>query len=457
MRTLSKKSKSKWKALSAVSAVLGLFLFTAVIVYADSVPSVTTVVQNDVTNAAITSAPVGLVVHDFVTVASTTDSSASSTPTGTVNFTMFPNTTCSGDTSSSNLNVPLVNGMAQSASTTVPSTGLSFLATYNGQAGVYSATGSPCESLTIVAATSTATSTASTTMISTALSTSTIMASSTAYDTATLSGNTANAGGNVAYILYNDTACSVPVVGAGVFPVTNGIVPTSTTIFFPAPGTLYWQATYSGDTNNLAATSTCQNEVLTVLPLATSTPTSTPTTTPPTTSGHGSISGTIYNDLNRSGVKDAGEPLLSGWTINLYSGSQWSGPTDQASLMTTVSDANGAYSFTNLADGTYSIEEINQPSLNQFTSDYSPVVITNGSVITGEDFGNVAGDPGVNVHKHNKHGQGGNQGNFGHRNDNDNASSTTATSTDDVGNTNNHGNHFGWTRGAGNPHGNRGR
>jgi hypothetical protein len=52
-----------------------------------------------------------------------------------------------------------------------------------------------------------------------------------------------------------------------------------------------------------------------------------------------------------------------------------------------------------LADGTYSIEEINQPSLNQFTSDYFSVVISNGTSVTGEDFGNVAGNPNVNVRK----------------------------------------------------------
>jgi hypothetical protein len=30
--------------------------------------------------------------------------------------------------------------------------------------------------------------------------------------------------------------------------------------------------------------------------------------------GAGSISGTIYNDLNKNGVRDAGEPPLVGWT-----------------------------------------------------------------------------------------------------------------------------------------------
>src|SRR5262249_56611325 len=46
--------------------------------------------------------------------------------------------------------------------------------------------------------------------------------------------------------------------------VTNGVVPDSGDAPFPAAGTFFWQATYSGDSNNGGATSSCTSEQLTV-------------------------------------------------------------------------------------------------------------------------------------------------------------------------------------------------
>ena len=229
-----------------------------------SLPVVTTVIQ-DGSNTATTSVLVGTLVHDSVTVASSTN--ASSTPTGTVDFNLYPNLTCTG-TSTVQAGVSLVNGMAQSATTTVLAGGLSYLVHYNGQADVYAPVNGVCEPLTAV----------------------------------------------------------------------------------------------------IAATST------------------------PATST-GSISGTVYNDLNRNGLKNVGEPLLAGWTINLYKGANWWGPNgDNAPFMTKISDANGYYIFSNLPDGIYSIEEINQPhGLSQYTGDYASVTVTNGAAVLNKDFGNVAG------------------------------------------------------------------
>ena len=68
-----------------------------------------------------------------------------------------------------------------------------------------------------------------------------------------------------------------------------------------------------------------------------------PAPQPPPAVGVAQIQGTIFNDANGSGVVDAGEAGLSGWTVSI------SGPV-QASLST---DASGAYSFTALPVGTY--------------------------------------------------------------------------------------------------------
>src|SRR5262249_23072297 len=46
--------------------------------------------------------------------------------------------------------------------------------------------------------------------------------------------------------------------------VSRGVVPNSNTLSFPAAGTFYWQAVYSGDAHNPPAVSTCTDEKLTV-------------------------------------------------------------------------------------------------------------------------------------------------------------------------------------------------
>ncbi len=84
------------------------------------------------------------------------------------------------------------------------------------------------------------------------------------HDSATLTGATAGAGGSVAYVIYTDAACSVALQGAGVKTVTSHIVPNSDDVLFSTPGTYNWQAVYSGDADNEAATSTCQTETLVV-------------------------------------------------------------------------------------------------------------------------------------------------------------------------------------------------
>ena len=94
-------------------------------------------------------------------------------------------------------------------------------------------------------------------------------------------------------------------------------------------------------------------------------------------SSGGSISGQKFNDLDGDGVKDAGEPGLSGWTIELDGGAQ-----------STVTDGSGNYSFTNLTPGTYTITEVLQAGWTQTTTSPAAITVTSGSDVTGVDFGN---------------------------------------------------------------------
>jgi hypothetical protein len=77
-------------------------------------------------------------------------------------------------------------------------------------------------------------------------------------DIATLSNATANAGGTITFHLFSDAACTSEI-SAGFSPVTvNGNGSYNSGSFTPtAVGTYYWTASYSGDANNVSASTSC--------------------------------------------------------------------------------------------------------------------------------------------------------------------------------------------------------
>jgi uncharacterized repeat protein (TIGR01451 family) len=70
--------------------------------------------------------------------------------------------------------------------------------------------------------------------------------------------------GTVTSTVYSDNACTLSPRDAGTKTVVDGVVPDSDTLTFNSAGTFYWQAVYSGDANNDAATSDCASEALVV-------------------------------------------------------------------------------------------------------------------------------------------------------------------------------------------------
>ncbi|MFM6860357.1 MAG: SdrD B-like domain-containing protein, partial [Dolichospermum sp.] len=71
----------------------------------------------------------------------------------------------------------------------------------------------------------------------------------------------------------------------------------------------------------------------------------------------GSIQGSKWNDANANGIWDGGEQALAGWTI--YIDSVTNGQLDPWEL-STVTNADGQYTFSNLGPGEYAILEVNQ-------------------------------------------------------------------------------------------------
>ncbi|MDP4020802.1 MAG: hypothetical protein Q8P58_02065 [Candidatus Adlerbacteria bacterium] len=240
-------------SLVAAVATVALFAFS---VFAEAGPEITTTIHT-AAHATTTEAAIGTSVHAEARVATTT---GTTTPTGTVDFDLYAGTSCTG-TPTTHAGVALVGGIAESAATTVPAAGLSYRVTYNGDTNNVPSEGA-CTALTALG---------SDASITTSLSTTTALVGAQVYDTATLHNVTTNASGTVAYKVYTNNTCSAGVQNAGTKNVSNAVVPNSDTLEFNSAGTFYWQAVYSGDSQNDAATSTCTSEVLTIL--STSTPT----------------------------------------------------------------------------------------------------------------------------------------------------------------------------------------
>lgn len=75
-------------------------------------------------------------------------------------------------------------------------------------------------------------------------------------------------------------------------------------------------------------------------------PSPAPQPTPdPSYTGRTTISGVVFGDLNGDGLMDPSEQPLSGWTVVV------AGPMN----LTAVTDVNGAYSFSGLIAGTYTV------------------------------------------------------------------------------------------------------
>ena len=154
-------------------------------------------------------------------------------------------------------------------------------------------------------------------------------------------------------------AGSVTIAGDGTYTVSPSVLATQV-------GTYTWHATYAGDSlNNGAVDQGGAAEQLTVV-------------APP----GGTISGTKYNDLTGNGFS-ADDTPLGGITIDLYQGTSASGTL----YRTTVTAANGTYSFSNLPNGTYFVQE-SVPANSVETGGLLGYVVTvsAGTNSTGNNF-----------------------------------------------------------------------
>jgi hypothetical protein len=184
-------------------------------------------------------------------------SGATADAAGTVTYTAYTDSACTTGARDAGT-VTIKNGkIPHSNSVEFDQVGTFFWqAAYSGDAANNPAT-SPCmsEQLTVVKATPD---------LLTFLSSNLLTPGGSAHDSALLLDEAPGAGGTVTYTVYTDPSCAMGARDAGTVTVTNGGVPNSQTLAFPTAGLFFWQATYSGDANNNAASSPCLSEPLVV-------------------------------------------------------------------------------------------------------------------------------------------------------------------------------------------------
>ncbi len=109
----------------------------------------------------------------------------------------------------------------------------------------------------------------------------------------------------------------------------------------------------------------------------------------------GSIQGSKWNDANANGIWDGGEQALAGWTI--YIDSFTNGQLDPWEI-STVTNADGKYTFSNLGPGEYAILEVNQTGwIQTFPTTPYALNLKAGEKLTGINFGNYFQLPKINL------------------------------------------------------------
>ncbi|HKZ44623.1 MAG TPA: ice-binding family protein [Anaerolineales bacterium] len=224
------------------------------------------------TTLSATSVPVGSSVYDTATL-----SGATATAIGTVTYTVYTNDdTCTLNPQSAGIKNVDGGIVPNSDPISFATAGIYYWqAAYSGDVNNNSAKSACTSEILLVNDVANVTPT-----LTTNLSATNVVVGSSVYDTATLTGAAASAGGTVTYTYYTDSACTLDPVSAGTKTVTGvgNNVPNSNSMTFNLAGTYYWRAVYSGGTGTNGAVSACNvpAETLTV----TATPTPTPTVVP---------------------------------------------------------------------------------------------------------------------------------------------------------------------------------
>jgi hypothetical protein len=339
---------------------------------AKATPAITTTQQP-------ASAVAGAPVADKATV------TGGSSPTGTVAFSLYGNPTCAGTplfTDTENLS----SGRATSSSHTATAAGTDYwTASYSGDSkNSPVASGCADEPVTITKASP---------GITTTQQPASAVAGRPVADKATVTGGSSPTG-TVTFNLYGNPNCTGTALFTDTETLASGTA-TSSNYTTAATGTVYWTATYNGDTNNNPATSGCADEPVTITPAS---PTITTTQQPATGSAPtvafdqatvtggfnptGTVTFALYGNPNCSGTPvftDANEPLTSGG-VATGGGIRFSAPGTAWWVATYNGDTNNNPVTSGCSDEPVTIT----PAVTAITTTPQPVTATVGTAIADQ-------------------------------------------------------------------------
>ena len=92
----------------------------------------------------------------------------------------------------------------------------------------------------------------------------------------------------------------------------------------------------------------------------------------------GGISGTVFNDANGNGIKDSSETGISG--VKVFLDTNKNGTADSGEPSTTTTSSSGAYAFSGLAAGSYTVREVVPSGFHATTT--NPLTVDVGSATT---------------------------------------------------------------------------
>jgi hypothetical protein len=240
-------------------------------------PSVSNAVYDAATNAAWDdNEAAGATAYDT----STVTGAETIVPTGSVTYTLYTGGECASTPVSTDTE-NLADGLVPDSATTSPvgAGTYSFQASYSGDSN-YSATDSVCASFSVTMASSSVIATVNDAATNVAWAGDEVTGS-TAYGTAAVSDQSGfTPTGQVTYSLFADDSCTGTPLTTETDSLSDGSVTNSATTYPLGTGSFSFQAAYSGDSNNSAASSCAP---LTVTAASTSTGLS--TTTNPASSG----------------------------------------------------------------------------------------------------------------------------------------------------------------------------
>ena len=311
--------------------------------------------------------PIGTFVRDTATL-----SGAATPTTGTVTYTLYSGTTCTGNTPSGTVVFTSTVTLASNAIPPSSAFQLSTAGTYQWQA-VYTSGNGQNNGATSACGTETFTVSPNSPALFTAAQTSTdnttftpvsgpVAIDSYERDTATLTGAATPTTGTTVFTLYSGSGCTRTGVPTGTVEFTSpetlsrNAIPTSGSFQILTAGTYQWQAVYtSGNGQNKNATSPCGTEVVTVQAnsptLATAAQSSTDNTTFTNVTGPIALNSYVRDTATLTG---AAKPTTGKVVYTLYSGTSCTGNTpsgtsvfsDTVTLGTTGIPDSGSFQLT---------------------------------------------------------------------------------------------------------------